>query len=122
MASHAAATRQGPSRPGRLRKRSAFRATLKGGTRWPRDRVVVYVRPTDGDTRVGFVCARDVGGAVVRNRARRVLREAWRAQVPRARGGYDVVLVARPAILESKRDDVLREMEDALGDAGVLSP
>jgi ribonuclease P protein component len=121
VATHAAIP-QGPSRAGRLRRRSEFRRTLDGGTRWPTARVLVYVRPSGQDTRVGFVCARHVGGAVARNRARRVLREAWRAVAPRTREGFDVVLVARPAVLDAKTDDVLREMVEALGRAGVISP
>ena len=106
----------------RLRRRSEFRDTLERGRRWPRERMVVYVRPSGQGIRVGFVCARQVGGAVARNRARRVLREAWRAVAARARGGYDVVFVARPAIRGARRDDIVREMVDALAGAGVISP
>jgi ribonuclease P protein component len=59
---------------------------------------------------------------VARNRARRVLKEAWRAIAARARDGYDVVFVARPAIEGAKRDELVREMVEALADAGVMSP
>jgi ribonuclease P protein component len=83
--------------------------------------VVVYVRPSERGTRVGFVCARRVGGAVTRNRARRVLKEAWRAVAARAHDGYDVVFVAQPAIVGATRDELIREMVDALADAGVMS-
>jgi ribonuclease P protein component len=59
---------------------------------------------------------------VARNRASRVLKEAWRAITARAPDGYDVVFVARPAIVGAKTDDLVREMVDALADAGVMSP
>lgn len=70
---------------------------------------------------MGFVCARQVGGAVARNRARRVLKEAWRAVAARANDGYDVVFLARPAITGARKDDLVREMVDALAGAGVMS-
>lgn len=48
-------------------------------------------------TRVGFTCSRKLGNAVIRNRAKRRLREVARAVLPDAgRPGWDYVLVGRP--------------------------
>ncbi len=47
-----------------------------------------------GDTRLGITTSKKIGNAVVRNRARRVLREAANVSLPQDLG-YDVVLVAR---------------------------
>ena len=57
-------------------------------------------------------------GAVVRNRGRRLLREAWRSVQARARG-FDVVFVARPEIQGAKTPDVIVDMDRALQAAGV---
>ncbi|MGQ0668697.1 MAG: ribonuclease P protein component [Actinomycetota bacterium] len=83
-------------------------------------RVVVFVAPGGG--RVAFVAGRRVGGAVVRNRARRVLRAAWRQLAPRALGKHDIALVARGAIRGEKTQDLVAEMDELLLRARVIRP
>lgn len=60
--------------------------------------------------RLGLTCSRKVGNAVARNRARRRLREAARAVLGGAEGGWDLVLVGRPATVDrpfaALRDDL----------------
>jgi ribonuclease P protein component len=46
--------------------------------------------------RLGLSVSRKVGSAVMRNRIKRLLREAYRLQRHDLPGGYDVVLVVRP--------------------------
>jgi ribonuclease P protein component len=69
---------------------------------------------------VAFVAGRRVGGAVVRNRARRILRAAWRELAPRMREGYDVAFVARAAIRGAKTQDLVAEMQELLSRAQVV--
>ena len=58
--------------------------------------LVVYCRPNRlGHNRLGVTVSTKLGGAVVRNRARRRLRELYRLAQPNMRQGYDIVLVAR---------------------------
>ena len=54
----------------------------------------------DGDPRLGLAVPRSVGTAVVRNKVKRLLREAWRELLPRVPAGHDYVLVARPGLAE----------------------
>ena len=72
---------------------------------------------TGDDTRprLGFTASRKVGGAVVRNRARRRLR-AVAADVlsRRAEPGHDYVLIARAATADRPYDDLLADLEKAL--------
>lgn len=82
--------------------------------------MVAFVAPGSG--KVAFVAGRRVGGAVVRNRARRVLRAAWQQLAPRAGGDQDVVLVARAAIRGAKTQDLVTELDELLSDARVLRP
>ena len=82
--------------------------------------MVLYVLPREGSVRAGFVAGRRIGGAVVRNRARRQLREAWRALAPSASGGFDIVIVARPTIRGAKMRELIDNMDEALGRAGLI--
>ena len=58
--------------------------------------VICYLMPNKlGVIRLGLTTSKKIGGAVQRNRARRVLRAAFREILPRFQSGYDIVLVAR---------------------------
>ena len=59
--------------------------------------------------RVAFIAGKKLGNAVVRNRSKRVLRETAR-RCGGPWGGYDVLLIARPAT----RDAVSKELDAAL--------
>ena len=75
------------------------------------ERVVVFLAP--GSERVAVIAGRRVGGAVQRNRARRVLRAAW-PQVARLAIGRDAVLVAKAAIGGARTQDLVSEMTELL--------
>ena len=54
--------------------------------------------PAASASRLGVITAGKIGGAVVRNRARRLLRETFRVHQHDLAGPVDLVLVARPSI------------------------
>ena len=63
---------------------------------------------------MGFAVSRRIGGAVVRNRARRRLREAYRRQQQVLRANVDVVFISRPVVLTRRFTDLLEEMRRTL--------
>jgi ribonuclease P protein component len=69
----------------------------------------------DGTVRVGFTASRKVGGAVLRNRAKRRLRAAAAATLPLlGREGHDYVLVARTATLSRPFAQLTSDLEKAI--------
>jgi ribonuclease P protein component len=93
------------------------RRVLAAGRAFHGKRVVVFVAPGAGG--VAFVAGRRVGGAVVRNRARRILRAAWRDLASGVRDGVDVVLVAREAIRGARAHELIPEVDGLLARARV---
>lgn len=62
--------------------------------------MVVYCRKNKlGRNRFGYTVSVKLGHAVVRNRARRRLREVTRLNAPRLAVGYDIIVVARARTL-----------------------
>jgi ribonuclease P protein component len=82
--------------------------------------MVLYVLPRAAGLRVGFTAGRGVGGAVQRNRCRRLMREAWRSLAGRAVTGFDLVFVARASMVREGMQEVAAEMAELLERAGVI--
>jgi ribonuclease P protein component len=68
-----------------------------------------------GEPRLGIAVPKQLGGAVVRNRIKRQLRETWRAMLEGVPEGNDYVLIARPGLpeaAEARGAEWLRERVD----------
>ncbi len=76
--------------------------------------------PQESQSRVGVITGSKVGGAVARNRARRLLREAFRLHQHELKEPVDLVLVARPSIGGKKLAAVERDFLTTLRKAGLL--
>ena len=101
----------------RLTSRPQFLAAAKGVSEARGAVVVQRLDRQDGieTVRLGFTATRKVGNAVIRNRAKRRLREAARAMAPLlAVPGSDYVLIARMGTADRPWDRLLDDVKSAL--------
>lgn len=99
----------------RIRKRPEFLRLQRVGRRRAGRRFVVITEPVrTGGSRIGITASRHVGGAVVRNRVKRLVREFFRRHQHRIMPPQDVLVIARPAAASADYADVKRELAGAL--------
>ena len=85
--------------------------------------MVVWLRGGDGAAlRLGVVSSRKVGNAVIRNRARRRLREMFRRERPSLKGAADVVIVARASIASASWPELVADFRRIAARAGLAPP
>ena len=101
----------------RLSRSGEFERVYREGRSHASRHLVVYAFPrSDEETepRLGISVGRKLGGAVERNRIKRLLREAFWAGAGELTPGHDFVIVARPAAGELARDGGEPAIEQAL--------
>jgi ribonuclease P protein component len=105
-----------------LRRGREFDLVYRTGRKQACPALVVFHLASAPDARVAFVASRKIGGAVQRNRAKRLLRAAFARLEADQPGGW-VVLVARREIVEMKSDQVTGQLREALlGSAAARRP
>jgi ribonuclease P protein component len=113
----------------RLSRSGEFERVYREGRSHASRHLVVYAFPRaegdDADPRLGVSVGRKLGGAVERNRMKRLLREAFWANAESLRESHDFVIVARPPAGELAREGGEQAIEEALrsvlAEAGLAS-
>lgn len=97
----------------RLRKRWEFLAVQRHGKRLHGRYLVVIasLRDSEESTRLGVTVSRKVGNAVVRNRLKRLIREAFRVQQWVLPKSLDLVVVAKRSAVDATLTEIKRELK-----------
>jgi ribonuclease P protein component len=104
----------------RIRKRPEFvRIQNAPSARVPTRHLLLLLRPREsaGPARLGVVASKKVGGSVVRNRAKRLVREAFRKNPDAFPDNLDVVIIVRPgaqALPAGELEAQVRQAKSAL--------
>jgi ribonuclease P protein component len=105
----------------RLRDDQRFQFVKKEGRSWSHFLVVLCAMPNGLEySRFGFSVSKRVGKAVVRNRVKRLLREAASARETVVAPGQDLVFIARSPMGEAVYSEVDQAVEQLLTQAGLL--
>lgn len=110
------------SRANRLRESRAFAVLRQEGMRDARGCLVANWKLAPGQpvSRLGVIASRRIGSAVVRNRAKRLLREVFRRHQHELIAPMDLVLVARSSIVGCACAQVEKDMVGLLRRARML--
>ncbi len=115
--------------PYRLRRPADVRRVRREGKAWRHPLVVLLAAPACGEreqdgrapARFAFTASRAAGGAVQRNRAKRLLREAIRPHLPHLEPGWDCVVIARTETTAARQQEVSAALISLLRRSGLLA-
>jgi ribonuclease P protein component len=92
-----------------LRKRREFELVFKDRRTFASKYLVMYARPNElSFNRLGLSVSKKIGNAVIRNRIKRLAREAMRKGLEGLPADYDFVIVARKPSIEIGLEDFIR--------------
>ena len=110
------------SKQGMLHKNKKFQVVYKLGKSYANRMVVLYVLANhDNVRRIGFAAGKKLGGAVIRNRVKRLLRESYRLNQFQLISGVDLILVGRQAAIKADRMEVSKAFMNLCNKAKILA-
>lgn len=104
-----------------LRRKKEFRYTYRAGKSCGgRLLSLVYAKNRGGPPKIGFSVSKKIGNAVVRNRVKRRMREAVTPLIPAMKNGFNLIFIARSAMVDAPFSGIRESMRTQLARAGLL--
>ena len=93
----------------RIRRRGEFQRVFDAGRRAHGRHLTIIAAPAPGtDSRLGIVASKKLGGAVVRNRAKRLIRQVFRTSGD-LRAASDLVIIPKQSFLQAPLPDLISD-------------
>ena len=106
----------------RLTRSEDFKRVRRSGKSYAHPLVVLIVQVSEQPrVRVGVAAGRTVGTAVIRNRAKRLLREVMRTLLPSIASNLDLILIARPGLASASLEDTRQALLNLLKRAKIIT-
>ena len=106
----------------RLTRSTDFKRVRRTGKSYAHPFVVLVVKANElSRVRVGVTAGRSVGGAVQRNKAKRLLREAMRPLLPDLLPSWDLILIARSGLHSTSLQDIRQVLTSLLRRAQIMT-
>ena len=112
------------SKINRLKDKVNFTKVYRSGEKYFSPYFVMYVlddKSPEQPVRIGIVTSKKVGGAVVRNRARRVLSEILRQEIGSIKPGLTLVFVVLAALAGTNHSTLQKNTQEILTKAGIFT-
>ncbi len=115
----------------RLTRSEDFKRVRRDGKSYAHPLVVLIAQKSDHPrVRVGVAAGKTVGTAVIRNRSKRLLREAMRTLIPNialrqtqdSASGLDLILIARPKLASATFEETQQALQNLLQRAQIITP
>lgn len=105
----------------RLSRSDDFKRVRRTGKSYAHPLVVLVAQASEQkQIRIGVTAGKTTGTAVHRNRAKRLLREAMRPLIPFLASGWDLILIARPALVTATLENTRSALTNVLTRARLL--
>lgn len=106
----------------RLKNKNEFKRTYNYGKSVANSFIVLYYIKNEkiDDSKAAFAVGKRIGKAVVRNRIKRIMREAYKKNMSLVKKNYYIIFIARAKIKGISYNNVERNMSALLNKAGLI--